>query len=54
MEWAADYAERHKIFEVKNERGYADKIPQPTPAERAAVLLKIATWVMTGQGELPT
>lgn len=43
LEWAADYAQRAKIFEpIRNERGYADGWKPPTPAEKASVITELA------------
>lgn len=43
LEWAADYADRAKLFEpVVNARGYADGWKPPTPSEKADIILKIA------------
>lgn len=43
LEWAADYADRNKLFEpVVNSRGYADGWKPPTPAEKAQVITKLA------------
>jgi hypothetical protein len=43
LEWAADYAERNKLFApVRNERGYADNWKQPTPADKLAVITQLA------------
>lgn len=47
MEWAADYAERNKLFEPpKNERGYArDGYKFPTPSEKANIIIELAQTV---------
>lgn len=52
LEWAADYADRHKLFEVPtNRNGYpVDGFKQLTPAERVDVLQKLAATVMTPAG----
>ena len=49
LEWAADYAERNKMFDVPvTPRGYAvgDAKP-PTPEQKAAIIIKLADWIMT-------
>jgi hypothetical protein len=44
LEWAADYAQRNKLFEVPtNSRGYpADGAKSPTPAEKTEVIMHLA------------
>lgn len=43
LEWAADYAERNKLFApVTNSRGYADGWKPPTPEEKLRVIQKLA------------
>ena len=43
LEWAADYADRSKLFEpIANQRGYADGWKPPTPAEKARVITELA------------
>jgi hypothetical protein len=43
LEWAADYAERNKLFApIRNERGYADNWKPPTPADKLAVITQLA------------
>lgn len=56
MEWAADYVERQKIFEVPLKRnGYPlDGYQAATVQERAKIIIQIAHWVMTGEGVLPS
>lgn len=58
LEWAADFAERSKIFQpVRNERGYADGWKPPTPAERAAVIKDLAETAVdesSGYSYVPT
>lgn len=48
MEWAADFAERSKVFEApKNDRGYVkDGWTSPSPAERAQVIMDLAATVV--------
>ena len=47
LEWAADYADRNKIFEpVRNERGYADGWKIPTPAEKAKIISELAEQIV--------
>lgn len=46
LEWAADYAERTKIFApVVNSRGYPDGWKPPTPSEKLAVIKELAAAV---------
>ena len=46
LEWAADYAKRHELFELKtNARGYADGQTPPSPRERASILTDLASTV---------
>lgn len=47
MEWAADYAERSKIFApITNSRGYSDGWKPPTPAEKARIIAELAETVV--------
>jgi hypothetical protein len=47
LEWAADYAERNKLFEpALNNRGYPVDGQKPaTPEERANIIIKLADQV---------
>ncbi len=49
MEWAADYAERHKLFEVpQNSRGYpVDGHKHLSASEKAEIIISIAKTVTT-------
>lgn len=53
LEWAADYAKRHGLFEQPlNSRGYpADGTKPPTLMEKAEIVLKLATWAIK-EGEV--
>lgn len=54
LEWAADYAKRHGMFDQPlNSRGYpADGMKPPTPQEKTNIILRLATWAITeGDGQ---
>lgn len=52
FEWAADYAERAKLFEpVLNSRGYPDGWKPPTPAEKLDVIKRLAESVISGDAD---
>lgn len=55
LEWAADYAQRAKLFEAPlNSRGYpVDGYKPVTPSEKADIILKIARNAMDNGGESP-
>lgn len=48
LEWAADYAQRHGMFDQPlNARGYPqDGTKPPTPSEKADIILKLASWAI--------
>lgn len=56
LEYAADYIDRVKIFDVpRKPNGYAEDGWKPfTIQEKTAMVLRIAHWVMTGEGAPPT
>jgi len=47
LEWAAEFAKTNQLFVVTNERGYADKISPPTPAEKAKIIKELAETVIS-------
>lgn len=54
LEWAADFAERSKIWEApKNDRGYAKSgWTEPTPAEKVALIIELAATVTDSPNEV--
>ena len=50
LEWAADYAERSKLFEpVVNQRGYADHWTPPSPTDKASIIVALAKEVTVSE-----
>lgn len=52
LEWAAEFAKANQLFVVTNERGYADKLSPPSPAEKARIIKDLAETVMAPRRSL--